>query len=139
MSARMALIFVFGTLKRGFPLHEAGLAHARFLGQARTAQRCPMLVAGRWLAPMMIDLPGLGWQVRGVLFEVDERDLARLDDLESVGQPGNFRRSIVVEVLDGGRRCEAFAFVKAPELAQPRHTHYLEDYQDQRFIPPERR
>jgi gamma-glutamylaminecyclotransferase len=41
--------------------------------------------------------------------------------------------------MDGSERCAAFAYVKAPELATPAHTGYLDDYQDRRFIPPSRR
>jgi gamma-glutamylaminecyclotransferase len=38
-------IFAFGTLK-GFPLHAHGLNDAVFLGNYRTVERFPMLIAG---------------------------------------------------------------------------------------------
>lgn len=135
----MHKVFVFGTLKRGFALHERGMDGATFLGRYRTAERMPMRVAGRWFAPMMIDLPGEGSFVRGELYEVDDDRLLRLDRLESVGLPGNFRTRIHVEPLFDGEACEAFAFLKAPEMMTPIHSECLEDYQDQRFIPPEKR
>jgi gamma-glutamylaminecyclotransferase len=135
----MHRLFVFGTLKSGFPLHDAGLRGATCLGAYRTVERYPMFVAGRWFAPMMLHRPGAGLIVKGELYEVNDAQLAALDTLESVGKPGNFRVSIEVERVDGGERCAAFAYVKAPELATLAHTEYLDDYQDRRFIPVSRR
>lgn len=95
-----------------------------------------MLIAGPWFAPMMFDRPGEGLPVNGELYEVDDATLARLDEMESVGKPGNFRVSVPVEWTSRGRICEALAYVKSPELAVPAHGGYLEDYQDRRFVPP---
>ena len=90
-------VFAFGTLKRNFPLHEQGLSGARFLGIYRTQQRYPMLIAAPWFAPMMFNEPGVGLQVIGKLYSVDDFALVNLDGLESVGIPGNFRAVIEVE------------------------------------------
>ncbi|TKT75440.1 gamma-glutamylcyclotransferase family protein [Aquamicrobium sp. LC103] len=135
----MHLVFAFGTLKRGFALHDRGLGGARFLGACRIVKRMPMLVAGPWFAPMMLDRPGEGFRVKGELYQVDDARLLVLDRLESVGEPGNFRIVLDVELVGAGELRRAFAFVKAPELAKPAHSGYLEDYQDRRFVPPERR
>jgi gamma-glutamylaminecyclotransferase len=62
-------LFVFGTLKRGFPLAPA-LDGARYLGAFRTVERYPMLVAGEWFAPMLLPQPGRGEHVAGELYEV---------------------------------------------------------------------
>jgi len=131
-------VFVFGTLKRGFPLHH-GLAGARLLGEYCTVKRFPMLIAGPWYAPMSFNEPGVGHRVLGELYEVDEACLSRLDEMESVDQPGNFRVSIEVTPIHGGTPCTAFAYMKSRALADPVHTEYLASYQDRRFIPPERR
>jgi 5-formyltetrahydrofolate cyclo-ligase len=130
------LLFVFGTLKKGFPLHDKGLAEATFLGTARTLHPYPMFVAGPWFAPMMVAREGEGQKVVGELYEVDDVTLARLDRLESVGKPGNFRTRLPVEQARDGQTVEAHAYVKAEELATPRLTGYLQDYQDRRFVPP---
>lgn len=135
----MPKIFAIGTLKRGFPFHERGLAGAAFLGRFRSVKPYPLVIAGPWFAPMLLDEPGIGLRVEGELYETDEPGLARLDELESVGKPGNFRSEIAVEAIDGDARHAAFAFMKARMLAAPMHTDYLESYQDRRFIPPERR
>jgi gamma-glutamylaminecyclotransferase len=135
----MVDLFVFGTLKRTFPLHDEWLAGARYLGRYRTVERFPMLVAGPWFAPMMLDEPGQGLQVYGEVYAVEAARLPALDALESVGQPGHFRRHIAIEAETGGGRREAFAYMKARSLATPAHSGLLADYQDRRFIPPARR
>lgn len=127
-------IFAFGTLKKGFPLHERGLSCARFLGAYRTRERYPMLIAGPWFAPMMLDEPGAGFQVVGELYEVDDRAIPALDRLESVGRPGHLRKVIEVEPAEGGSPCPALAYMKARELADPAHSDYLQIYEDRRFI-----
>jgi gamma-glutamylaminecyclotransferase len=134
----MVRVFAFGTLKRGFPLHH-GLAGAAFLGAHRTVQRFPMFVAGPWFAPMMMNEPGAGQRVLGELYEIDAAGLARIDMMESIGKPGNFRISIEIEPMGAGALCMAFAYMKSRALADPIHTDYLECHQDPRFIPPARR
>ncbi|WP_234828041.1 gamma-glutamylcyclotransferase family protein [Sinorhizobium fredii] len=68
---RPQFVFIFGTLKKGFPLHRRGLAHAAYLGPYRTAANYPMLVAGPWFAPMMFHEPGSGLRVSGELYAID--------------------------------------------------------------------
>ncbi|POH31640.1 MULTISPECIES: gamma-glutamylcyclotransferase family protein [Sinorhizobium] len=134
---RPQFVFIFGTLKKGFPLHRRGLAHAAYLGPYRTAANYPMLVAGPWFAPMMFHEPGSGLRVSGELYAIDPATLERLD--RTIGKPGNFRRRIRVVPRRHGRRCEALAYFKARFLASPVHTGYLRSYEDRRFVPPWRR
>jgi gamma-glutamylaminecyclotransferase len=131
----MARLFAIGTLKRGFALGHA-LDGSQYLGENRSVERFPLLVAGSWYAPMLLNQPGLGRRIADELYELDDTILARIDSLESIGQPGNLRIVLMVEAIPGGETCEAFAYAKAPELASPIHSGYLKDYQDRRFIPP---
>jgi gamma-glutamylaminecyclotransferase len=133
----MQRVFAFGTLKRGFPLHARGLPDARYLGDCKTVERPRRGSVVR--SDDVFDEPGTGLQVRGELFEVADERLAKLDVLESVGKPGNFRKRVAVEMLDGSGRCEAFAFMKSRELASPLHSGLLAIYDDARFILPESR
>ena len=135
----MHCVFVFGTLKEGFPLHRQGLGDTPKRRDCRTVERYPMFIAGSWYAPMMMDEPGHGLRVHGELYEVDDAGLALLDRLESVGKPGNFRIVIEVEALDGSARGQAFAFVKSRVFATPIYSDLLEVYDDDRFVPLERR
>jgi len=131
-------LFVFGTLKRGFPLHY-GISGARFFGEYRTVERFPMVIAGPWFAPMMLHELGSGHQVVGELYEIDETGLTRIDQMESIGQTGNLRILIDVAPIRGGMASRAFAYMKSRALADPVHSDYLTSYQDRRLIPPERR
>ena len=133
----MPRVFVYGTLKRGFPLHGEGLADAKFLGAYRTVAPYPMVIAGPRFAPMMLHQPGRGVRVSGELYQVSPDQIAKLDALESVGLPGNTRCPITIESLESGARTEADAFFKGAELAQPAHSGWLAIYLlDPRFIPP---
>ncbi|WP_246675535.1 MULTISPECIES: gamma-glutamylcyclotransferase family protein [unclassified Mesorhizobium] len=116
----MRKLFVFGTLKKGFPLHGEGLSEAAFLGAYRTRERFPMLIAGPRFAPMMFNEPGVGFQVGGELYAVDDRALANLDRIESVGKPGNLRVLIEAEPVDGGPPVSAYLHeIPASRRADP--------------------
>lgn len=129
-------LFVFGTLKRGFPLHSACLDGTTYLGAYKTVEAYPTFIAGPWFAPMMLDQPGNGVRVFGELYEIDPPRLAAIDAVESLGKPGNFHICIEVESVESGGRCQAFAYMKSEELARPVHAPNFTDYQDRRFIPP---
>jgi gamma-glutamylaminecyclotransferase len=131
----MARLFAVGTLKRGFPLGHA-LEGSQYLGIFRSAERYPLVIAGPWYAPMLLNQPGQGQRILGELYELEESLLRRIDPMESVGQPGNLRITISVVSVGLHSACETFAYAKAPELATPVHSGFLEEYQDRRFIPP---
>jgi gamma-glutamylaminecyclotransferase len=132
-------LFAFGTLKRGFALHDRGLDRAEYRGLVKTRKPYPMLIAGRWFAPMMFDEPGRGLIVKGELYQINEPTLRNLDLLESIGKPGNFRGLIELEPVAGGEPCVAFTYFKSRILAKLTHSDYLSTYEDRRFIAPEDR
>ena len=134
LTAAMTKVFVYGTLKRGFPFFDLGLADAEFLGPVQTTQPYPMFIAADFYGPMMLDNPGEGLRITGELYEVDTLD--KLDELEDVGKPGSFRTKIAVEPLGGGVPVDAVGYMKSEEWLQPLHSDYIADYQDRRFIPP---
>ncbi len=82
-SAPPALVFVYGTLKRGGSNH-ARLADQRFLGPARTAPGFALYSMGEYpgLVADPADLDG----VHGELWAVDAPALARLDAFEGVDE-----------------------------------------------------
>jgi gamma-glutamylaminecyclotransferase len=63
----------------------------RHTWQLCTCDPYPLVVAGPWYAPMMFDQPGTGEITYGELYEVDASILSRIDQLESIGVPGNSR------------------------------------------------
>ena len=84
------LIFVYGTLKRGF-CRAHFLAGQSFLGEARTLPRYRMYNCGTY--------PGLkpvedGLSIVGELWSVEEACLARLDQEEGVAE-GLYSRAVI--------------------------------------------
>ncbi len=97
----MHQVFVYGTLKRGYPNAHIGMPRATFLGNYRTVECYPLVVGGRWFVPNLLNEPGQGFQVTGEAYAVDDTVLAELDDLESVHLATGYRRvEIAVEPMD---------------------------------------
>jgi gamma-glutamylaminecyclotransferase len=132
----MVQVFIYGTLKRGFPLFDKGLAGETFLGLVQTKHPYPLFIAADFYGPMMLDRPGEGLVVSGELFEVRDEQLPILDQLEDVGEEGSFRTSLLVEPVGGGASLEAIGFMKTEAWLEPLHSGPLGEYQDRRFIPP---
>jgi len=127
------LVFVYGTLKRGFPNHDL-LRRARAAGEARTRERFPLAVVGSWFVPALLDRPGEGHCVRGELYAVDPPTLAALDELEGVGEPDGYdRRRIEVEREPDGETLTAEVYFKREPLGAV-HTGWLEEYRDTRYV-----
>ncbi|XP_074309795.1 putative gamma-glutamylcyclotransferase At3g02910 [Silene latifolia] len=114
-----ALIFVYGTLKQGFPNHHlletlTASNDAQFLGPHTTVHPYP-LVRGPLGIPFLINHLGSGRRVSGELYLVSGRALARLDELEGVDR-GHYERlpaTVVPTPADGGdgaARVEAEAY-----------------------------
>jgi len=93
------LLFVYGSLKEGFPNHHVNRGR-RVPGVFRTVQPYPLYLADGVL-PCLLARPGAGLRVQGQLFEVAEDDLAAMDALERVGEPGGYAR-ITIEVEPAG-------------------------------------
>ncbi len=135
----MHQVFIYGTLKRGFPNHQAGLAKARFVARVQTQQAFPLVIGGRWFSPYLIDEPGQGQRVFGELFAVDDEGLALLDELEGVGHPLGYRR-IVVGCLLEEQALEAWTYVKDRTLIEGIHSDALAEYEpDPRYVIPSKR
>lgn len=101
----MHQVFVYGTLKRGYPNAHIGMPRATFIGNYRTAERYPLVIGGNWFSPNLLNEPGTGHQVTGEVYAVDDAVLAELDDLESVHLPtGYVRLEIPIEPLDVSAR-----------------------------------
>ncbi len=111
-------VFVFGTLKQGFP-NFATNSGRRIDGVFVTQQRYPLYLVGERHSPWMVNLPGQGVQVAGQLFEVDDAALAAMDQLERVHEPdGYVRVAIEVHSADGHART-AQAYLKRGEHLEP--------------------
>lgn len=119
----MTNIFVYGTLKKGQPNHYRMLDSANgkthFLASACTTQKYPLVIAGKYNIPYLLDVPGQGHRIQGEIYKVDERMLTFLDDFEMV--PTQYQRVPVElevkeaqghEALKAGAVTEAFAYIR---------------------------
>ncbi|MDJ0610502.1 MAG: gamma-glutamylcyclotransferase family protein [Kiloniellales bacterium] len=137
----MHRVFVYGTLKRGFPYHQTGLAGQRFLAVCRTLEAFPLVIAGPWFSPVLIAEPGAGRRVLGELYAVDGDGLALLDRLEGTHLPGGYERiEIAVSIAGAEDPDPAWTYVKAREGIGEVHTDFLEEYRhDPHYVPASRR
>ena len=125
-------VFVYGTLKRGFPNHHL-MPEAEFRGTARTSDRLPLVIAGKWCTPILIAASG-GHRVNGEVYGVDDDGLSCLDDLEGNGRELGFDR-IDVEVDLSGAWTIAFTYVMPRDRIYVIHSEPLEEYQlDPRYV-----
>jgi gamma-glutamylaminecyclotransferase len=107
-----ALVFVYGTLKEGFPNFHVNLG-SRVPGEFETVQAYPLFIVGDSRVPWLVDRPGEGQPVAGELYRVGGAELALMDELEQVDEPGWYaRRTIAVRPRGqpDGEGAEAFVY-----------------------------
>ena len=87
-----AVVFVYGTLKKGFGNHRL-LAHAKFMGQAVTSEAYALYISS---IPFVIRKEQVSC-IHGEVYQVDRATLASLDSLE--GHPGWYKREKITVSL----------------------------------------
>ncbi|WP_298851182.1 flavoprotein [uncultured Ruegeria sp.] len=133
------LYFTYGSLKQGFPNHDAhNTVLNDFVGTARTRQPMPLIVPKepfcdnpncKFLHRMatLVDQQGMGKQVSGEVYRVTESGLHELDRLEGYHGPGSpenvYIRKKINVVVDGVMK-PAYAYV----IADP--AKYLQGLRD---------
>ena len=112
------LVFVFGTLKAGFP--NFAVNQGRRVGSVyRTVQPHPLYLMGTRHVPWLIDAAGSGECVAGEVYEVDAEALAAMDELEGVGRPDGYHRKALQVQGDGAEVVMAQVYMKhAHQLVQ---------------------
>jgi gamma-glutamylaminecyclotransferase len=95
----MPLLFVYGSLKAGFPNahHNTG---RRIGGGFNTAEAYPLMLL-RGVLPCLVLTPGRGLAVHGEVYDVTPDNLADMDRFERVGEPGGYRRQTIAVVRSG--------------------------------------
>ena len=125
------LVFVYGTLKKGFPNHTRWMAAARRLCRLRTRERYRLVLNGERLSPCLMAGDGRGHHVIGEVYAVDASSLQQLDRLERIHRPDGYRRRrMVVDSLEStdSVSCEVFVYLKNPALVTDPRSDALEDY-----------
>uniref|UniRef100_A0A023G7K7 Gamma-glutamylcyclotransferase family protein n=1 Tax=Amblyomma triste TaxID=251400 RepID=A0A023G7K7_AMBTT len=95
-------VFVYGTLKSGESnnhfLKCAANGRASLVGPAKTVKKWPLVLVSSYEIPCLLPYEGVGHEVSGEVYEVDDRMLELLDRLES--HPDFYTRSLEdVELL----------------------------------------
>ncbi|VDN28686.1 unnamed protein product [Gongylonema pulchrum] len=130
--AQRLLVFVYGTLKRGEPnayiMTNPATGSQKFIGCGRTVNAYPMVIASRYNIPFCLEKPGIGRQVTGEVYEVDEQKLKALDELEE--HPTFYKRQLQQIEMDHNETVTAWIYLlpkwKANSLEDC--TDYLETY-----------
>ncbi len=142
----MHRVFVYGTLKRDFPNHDAWMKDYPCIGRFMTCAAFPLVVGGKWFSPYLIAEPGVGVPVFGEVFELDDRGLEVLDAIEGTDVPNGYRRiGIAVEDAGGvsgggGAPFDAWTYVKDRAAIEGIHSEPLEEYTlDPRYVLPAKR
>ncbi|XP_073812865.1 troponin C-akin-1 [Musca autumnalis] len=113
-------LFVYGGLKYGQPSHSVlsndANGFAKFWCRATTTEKYPLVIATRYNIPFLLNKPGLGYYVTGEIYEVDERMLKSLDNLEDC-QDIYVRemRDMNIGVGEGTVPCFVYLLNKYPE------------------------
>ncbi|KAL6846670.1 hypothetical protein ACP4OV_024118 [Aristida adscensionis] len=116
------MVFVYGTLKRGFPNHPLLAASAcPFAGAATTAAPAS-LVIGPYSVPFLLPTPssssGSGRVVAGELYAASPAALVKLDALEGTHIGVYERRPLAVVAEGSGEAVEAQAYFAHPSYAE---------------------
>ncbi|MCP4330028.1 MAG: gamma-glutamylcyclotransferase [Alphaproteobacteria bacterium] len=137
----MHKVFVYGTLKRGFANHDAGMSGFAFIGRVRTIDAYPLVIGGRWFSRYLIPEPGVGHRVFGEAYGVDDRGLLFLDDFEGAGTPNGYRRiQVSLEGTDDGATFDAWTYGKDRAAIAGTHSAPMTEYlDDSQYVPAARR
>ncbi len=105
-------LFVYGTLMRGFGLHNLLEGRAEFIDEAVTVDKFTFYASG---IPFMVEKPT--HHVYGELYRVEKGIFKILDEIEE----GYQRKQIKVKTLNTGEEFSAFAYI----YPHPLPDHYV--------------
>jgi gamma-glutamylaminecyclotransferase len=106
---RMYPVFLFGTLKEGFPNSSTNKG-SRVAGEFLTRNRYPLYLVGERYSPWLVLSEGEGLQIRGQVFMVDEVTLGDMDRLERTHEADGYRR-VQILVFSESTKEEMLVFV----------------------------
>ena len=127
-------VFVYGTLKKGFPNYTHYMTSAGFLGRYQTMEKYSLVLFGSRYVPGMLDRPGVGHHIEGELYEVNDDCLAGIDALEGIHEPDGYRRrTISVKSMDKVEpdQKHAYAYLLNPQLVKDIRSSHLPVYDKQ--------
>ncbi|KAI9582653.1 troponin C-akin-1 protein [Glossina fuscipes] len=137
-SSVLQKLFVCGTLKYGQPSHSIlsnnANGYAKYWCRATTAEKLPLVIATRYNIPFLLNKPGIGFYVTGEIYEVDNKMLKVLDDLEDCQDI--YTREMLdmnIGVGEGTVPCWVYLLQKYPEKLLK--LEYLSSYENNEKHP----
>jgi gamma-glutamylcyclotransferase (GGCT)/AIG2-like uncharacterized protein YtfP len=117
------LLFVYGSLKKGFDNHDLLSKYAKRLGKAHTVKKFAMFEDSFGNYPYLVDAPFA--KIKGELYQITRAELIkRIDEFEGV--PDYYvRKKIEVKSHHGVKR--AFVYLK-PDRALPTDQHPIKEW-----------
>lgn len=105
-------VFVYGTLKKGEPNHywltEEKNGKATYIASGKTSIKYPLVIASRYNIPFLLDQPGVGCNVTGEIYEVNDIMLSNLDFLEDHPKFYKRREEEIRSTATGNVTCWAY-------------------------------
>lgn len=99
-----AVLFVYGTLRRGLENHEGYLKNARYMGRAVTQEKYALFLDD---FPYLTKAAAVS-RIVGELYLVDQDTQAHIDLLE--GHPHQYCRELITVVTDQGEPHSAWVY-----------------------------
>lgn len=114
----MNLVFVYGTLKQGFPNFSVNEGK-RYKGVFETQCAFPLYLVGERFTPWLVLSKGQGMPIKGEVYAVNKATLASMDLLEKTAEPDGYRRVITRVICQKtNEQLDVFVYGKAPELLE---------------------
>jgi len=138
----MATIFIYGTLKRGFPNYSEQRLGVFYDGDCITVEHYALVIADQYYVPVLLrdEDKTIKGPVSGELYQVDQQTLKWLDKLEGVGKPKGYQRVEIKIAMTSGELKTANAYMKYSKDLDIIHNELSAYYAlDPRYIPPKSR
>ena len=96
-----SVLFVYGTLRRGYHWHDKFMARGRFLGAAITCAPLPLVIGASGVPYVLGDVNATDGAccIRGECFDVDSFTLSDLDSYEGLSKGYYERRRVDVSIV----------------------------------------
>ncbi|KAJ6643203.1 putative gamma-glutamylcyclotransferase [Pseudolycoriella hygida] len=136
MSSSLSKVFVYGTLKKNQPNHywltNKNNGAASFLSNGTTKIRYPLVISTRYNIPFLLNKPGIGRNIKGEIYEINDEMLTKLDILEDY--PELYDRQIEpIETDSGLVHCWVYLLRNFPTKMLDKS--HLEEYTETSELP----
>lgn len=121
------LVFVYGTLKKGLKNHYY-LDNEEFIGDAYTEDIFPMLNIEKTF-PYLFKENGVGYQIKGELYNLSTKKISELDILEDV--PSLFFLDTIAVICDEIKLKAFVYFATLPLHSFVAQSPLLEEYREE--------